>query len=769
MRPALHRLASEARLCGSVQNLAGSVELVLEGSEREIANFIENLPARLPTVARLQSISLKASWPIEKQEASQGFAILVSDAREKPGTLFPGTSFPGTLFPPDLALCGECRAEVMDKNNRRFGYPFTTCTNCGPRFTVVNGTPYDRELTTLSVFPLCALCRAEYTDPQGRRFHAESIACPECGPQIHFESSTAKTSRAEALLSARKALSTGEIVAVRGVGGYLLAADAFNAAAVTELRKRKERPHKPLAVMARNMEVVRRFCIIPECGETLLNSPEAPILILGLRPEAAEMLPVKLLAPDTNDLGVMLPTSPLHLLLFEPLPGDDVPPFDLLVMTSGNRRGEPICISNSEARERLSDIADAFLLHDREINLRADDSLCALHDDRVQLWRRGRGYTPRAVRLKHKLRRPVLALGAELKNAIAVGDGDAIFPSAHIGDLDTPEAADSLETLAETFPRFLFKEPQVIAADLHPDLYSTVLGRRLAAKKTLDFMQIQHHFAHAAALMAERGIVECLALTFDGTGYGTDGTIWGGELLKASCRMGNVGFERLASFRPAPLPGGDAAVREPIRQIVGRLGQAGISINGELSRSLSVGEDRAAVWEKQVKAGINTSLSSGAGRLFDSFSVLLGFSPGQATYDGQAAVQLESAARKAAGETPELDFTANEEDGMLFIDWAPAFIQTVEQGAAGCRQPEWALAVHRAVARAAARMVEFGLTQISAPLPVALTGGVFMNRILTRMVEEKLREQSVEVLVHSEVPPNDGGLAVGQAYIAGRS
>lgn len=762
-RPAVCRLALESSLGGSVQNRSKGVRLVLEGDEAELGLFLRTLPDNLPPQVRIERIEELLVEPVDDHEMPTRFRILDSPEYSVQGI---GGDEPRISFPPDLAVCADCMSEVKDPYDRRYGYPFTTCTNCGPRYTVINGMPYDRERTTLAEFPLCAVCRAEYEDYSGRRFHAESMACPECGPRLIMTDREGSQLEGIPLSLAREKLSHGEILGVRGIGGFLLAVDAYNREALKRLRERKQRPHKPFAVMVRNLEILRHLCEIPAEAERLLLSSESPIVILDRRKDIDTGLSFDLLAPDIPTLGVMLPTSPLHWLLFEPLAGDPTPAFDLLVMTSGNRRAEPICVKNDEAYLRLGDIADSFLLHDREINLRADDSLCVIQQDKPQVWRRARGFAPNRLYLKEELKRCVLAMGAELKNTIAVGQGEEIVLSPHVGDLETPEAINGLEQLAECFPVFLHKTPEVVAVDLHPDMHSTILGRQLARHADLEVIEVQHHFAHAASVMAEYGCSECLALVFDGTGLGTDHTIWGAELIHAQTNT----FRRLATFAPVALPGGDTAVREPFRQVVARFLEAGIVLKDEMLARFGLSSEEVRIWAEQIKRGLNAPMSHAAGRVFDAFSAGLGFSPGVITYEGQAAILLETAACSSLpGESvPELRFSLRDEKGMMLVDWSEAFVQLFAQDAIFSRDAAWAMAVHRAVAKAALAMVEYGFASKSTRT-VALSGGVFMNRILTTLVSSMLEERGIEVLIHREIPPNDGGISAGQAYIAGRT
>lgn len=755
LRPTVYLLAEKAGLCGWVQNRSGVVRLRLEGDARAVADFVGRLPQSLPPHARLDTLSEVESGALREGEGASSFRILPSEA----------SGVPTVVIPADLALCSECRRELLDPHNRRYGYAFTTCTRCGPRYTVVESMPYDRERTTLSAFPLCPACRAEYADPRDRRFHAESMACPQCGPRLTLRDARGLEVGGDPVREARAALARGRVVAVRGIGGYLLAATAFNREALQTLRARKRRPHKPFAVMAADLAVVRHFCAVTPEAEALLASPEAPIVILDVLPEVIRegLLPLDLLTPDAPTLGVMLPTSPLHLLLLTPLANDPVQPFPLLVMTSGNRGGEPICLSNTEARERLNGIADLFLCHDREINLRADDSIAAIQCGAPQLWRRARGYAPNAILLPRSLRNGVLAVGAELKNTVAVGFEERVVLSPHIGDLEAPEALDGLERVARALPRFLDRQPEAVAVDLHPDLHATRLGRRLAAEWGLPVVEVQHHHAHAAAVLAEHGADSGLALVMDGTGLGPDGTVWGAELLAVD----PDGYTRLATFAPVPLPGGDAAVRRPARQLIARWADAEVTPDGDRLRRLGVSDEEAAVWRQQSRQGLHAPLTHAAGRVFDAFSALLGFAPQTVTYEGQSAIRLEAAARSVLGcDVPRLQFTQVEQAGQLVIGWREAFRQLADLRETAGREEAWALSAHRAVAEAAWVMIKYGLSRKLSG-PVALSGGVFMNRILNDLLVPRLEAEGIRVLVHRRVPPNDGGIALGQAVIAG--
>ncbi len=753
-RPAIAVAAARRGISGSIRNRAGCVCLVIEAGAALAEAFLEDLPGILPRQARIDEARVVARESLPETWRPAPFRILESEAGDRPRISIPA----------DLSMCEGCRAEVLDPGSRYFGYPFTTCTDCGPRYTVVDGVPYDRGRTALARFPLCDACLAEYRDPANRRFHAQSIACPECGPRLALLDSKGRPVPGEPLAAARAALAAGAIVAVRGLGGFLLVADAFDEGTLLRLRERKRRPHKPFAVMARSLEAIERWCRLDGAAREVLAGPRAPVAILDVLADAGSRLPLALLSPGMDTLGVMLPTTPLNLLLAEPLPGDATGPFDMLVMTSGNRGGEPICIGNGEALERLSGIADFFLIHDREILLRNDDSLVRVMDGRARVWRRARGFAPDAIRLAAPLGRTVLALGAELKNAIALGFDDQVVLSPHIGDLETPEALEGLEVVLDRFPRFFQREPEVIAVDLHPDMQCSRIGRRFAADRGLEIVEVQHHHAHAMAVMAEHGVDESLALVFDGTGLGTDGRIWGAELLHVT----RGGWRRLGTFADAPLPGGDAAVDHPVRQLVGRWVDAGVEVSAAWRERLAIDDEALEAWALQCRRGLNTPRSHAAGRVFDAFSVMIGACGSRVSYEGQAAVLLEVAAeRSTAGRPPEVPFDVDERDDLFVIDWAPAFLGFAKRPPLEGTTPDWALGFHEAFRAAGLRMARFGRERTGISR-IALGGGVMMNRIVTERLAHGLRELGFEVFLADSIPPNDGGIALGQV-LAGRA
>ncbi len=748
-RPTMARIMASAGLTGWVRNQSGTVRLVIDGTVGAVNDFITRLPKELPPKARLEGVHVVSKVPILSGEVAVSFEILESSA---------GDSMKISI-PADLVMCEDCRAEVFDPDSRFYLYPFTTCTNCGPRYTVVESMPYDRERTALKEFPLCSECLSEYTNPLDRRFHAESITCPICGPCLSWANAEGIVLPVKKpLIEARKAISMGKIVAVRGIGGFLLTGDATNRDFLISLRHRKNRPAKPFAVMARNLKVLAKHCFISSAEKELLCSSQSPIVVLRIKPEST--LPFDLLTPGLSNLGVMLPTTPLHSLLAEKTDNDIIDSFDFLIMTSGNRSGEPICITNQQAFNRLEGIADYFLNHNRGINLRNDDSLAVVNQGEVQLWRRARGYAPESLKLKQTLDRTVLAMGAELKNTVCLGfDNEAVL-SPHIGNLETPEALDSLEQVVQSFPVYFNRAPEVIAIDPHPDMHSSRLGRKLAAKLKIPLVEVQHHFAHAMSVMCEHSLEEAIAIVFDGTGLGTDGTIWGGEMLLV--RANN--WKRLGTLAPTELIGGDAAVQRPARQLITRFWQLGLIVNESWRKRLGVSDFELSVWRKQYDRSLNTFTSHAAGRVFDAFSAGLGISPDKVSYQGQAAIWLEDAALRNKSENlPELGFEVSHKNGLFVVDLSPVFLSLHKESPVGDEIYEWAAAFHLTMVEAVLAMIEFARLE-TPDLPVVLSGGVMMNRYFVSRLVETLGKKKIKVFVHQLVPPNDGGISLGQVY-----
>jgi hydrogenase maturation protein HypF len=688
-RPFVYGLARRLQLGGFVLNDGHGVVVEAEGDRARLDAFAAALSEEAPPLARVDSL-------VADLLPARGQTEFAIEASVPAG----GTA----AIPADAATCDDCIRELFDPTDRRYRYPFTNCTQCGPRFTIVVGVPYDRPLTTMAGFPLCELCRAEYEDPLDRRFHAEPIACPDCGPRLSVP-----------LEEAVDALRSGAIVAVKGLGGYHLACDASSETAVARLRARKVREEKPFALMTNQPESLAE--IGPE-EQALLRSRERPIVLLRRLPDAA-IAPS--LAPGTQWVGVMLPYTPLHHLLLADFGG-------ALVMTSGNRSDEPIAFEDAEARERLAGIADLFLAHDRPIHRRCEDSVVRA----AFPVRRSRGFVPNALPLPARASRPIVAAGAELKSTFCVARGAEAFLSAHLGDLDSELAYTSFVGDLELYLAMLGVEPEVIAHDLHPEYLAT----KWALEQDAELIGVQHHHAHAAACLAEHGETgRALALVFDGTGYGTDGTLWGGELLSADLES----FERLAHLEPIPLPGGEAAIREPWRTCASYLERAGRAVPFE----------RWPVVRRSLE--VNAPLSSGMGRLFDAVAALLGVRT-EITYEGQAAIELERLA----------DGIEADPYCWSFGDGAALVAIAADELADGRPRAAIAAAFHETVARAAAD----ACAEVGEPRTVVLSGGSFQNLRLLETTTRRLEGHGFDVLTHRLVPPNDGGVSYGQAAVA---
>jgi hydrogenase maturation protein HypF len=688
-RPFVYSLARRHRLAGFVLNDGGGVVVEVEGDRTALVAFEVALRTEAPALARVESVSAE---PLPSR-GENGFAIVASAATGR-----------SALIPPDVATCGECLRELFDPADRRYRYPFVNCTQCGPRFTIVTAVPYDRPNTTMAGFPLCDECRREYEDPGNRRFHAEPIACPVCGPRLSMP-----LDDAVALLQA------GAILAVKGLGGYHLACDAASEEAVARLRARKHREDKPFAVMT----IAPNDLVALDDGEReLLRAPARPIVLARRRPGAAVAPSV---APGTRWLGVMLPYTPLHHLLLADAGGP-------LVMTSGNRSDEPIAYDDGEARERLAGIADAFLAHDRPIHRRCEDSVVRGSFP----IRRSRGYVPAALPLPVDAPFPVVGVGGEVKSTFCVARGGNAFVSPHLGDLDSELAYRAFMSDLKLYLAMLDVRPDVIAHDLHPEYLAT----KWALEQDAELVGVQHHHAHAAACLAEHGEHgPALALVFDGTGYGTDGTLWGGELMRLDLHA----FERLAHLDPVPLPGGEAAIREPWRVAAAYL---------ELAQ-------RPVAWERwrvvRESLKVNAPVSSGMGRLFDAVAAILGVRE-LVTHEGQAAIELE----ELAGET------VAEPYAWRFGNGAALVAAVHDDLASGRPRSEIAAAFHEAVASAAAS----ACADAEEPRTVVLSGGSFQNLRLLGSTGRRLRALGFRVLTHHRVPPNDAGVSYGQAAVA---
>ncbi len=735
-RPFVFRLASELSLSGWVLNGTAGVVIEVEGTDASLEAFSRRLRAEAPPRARIRSVRESMLESV----SYSGFEIRFSEADGQKTV----------LVLPDVATCTDCLGDLTDPSNRRAGYPFTNCTNCGPRFTIVRALPYDRPNTTMAGFPLCSDCRAEYDDPRDRRFHAQPNACPECGPKLALwdREGRALAERGDALAGAVRALTEGSIVAVKGVGGFHLLCNGADRNAVDRLRERKGRPRKPFAVMVRDLAVATEVVEVSDEAKAFLASPEAPIVLLPRR-EGSRV--AEAVAPGNPNLGVMLPSNPLHHLLLREIPFP-------VVATSGNRSEEPICTDEKEAVDRLGSLADLFLVHDRPIERHADDSIVRVIRGEARVLRRARGYAPFPVFADRPLP-AILAVGAHLKNTVALSVGREVFISQHIGDLETPEAMAAFERVVADFRRLWEVTPMAIAHDLHPGYLSTQWAREAG----IPLIGVQHHHAHLAACLAEQGGGNALGVTWDGTGYGTDRTVWGGEFLAGSA----AGFTRVASLRPFRLLGAEVAVREPRRCALALLWEV------SSSRSLDVAglapveaftEGERNILASMLERGVNSPLTTSAGRLFDGVASLLGLCQ-KATFEGEAAMALEAAAAAGERETSRYPFpllaNTSQAGAPLVLDWGPMVEAIVKDVRTKVSVPAMAARFHNALAAGIAEVAER-----ASEKRVALTGGCFQNRVLTERTADILESRGFEVLLHREIPPGDGGISLGQIAVA---
>jgi hydrogenase maturation protein HypF len=737
-RPFVYRLAQEHNLKGWVRNTSGSVEIEVEGDEETVDSFVRDLKTEAPPMARIENVEVifyptkgYTEFQIEESLSREGQYQLVS---------------------PDIATCEDCKAEIFSSDDRRFGYPFTNCTNCGPRFTIIEDIPYDRPKTTMRQFQMCPQCQREYHDPLDRRFHAQPNACPQCGPSLELVDGNGNPVKSRnAIKAVSDRLKAGEILAVKGLGGFQLACDATSEVAINTLRVRKRRPSKPLAVMIGTLGDIEKHCLISEEERKLLESPLCPIVLLRWKRSSSNISSA--VAPNLNYLGVMLPYTPLHHLL---LKETGLP----LVMTSGNLSEEPIAKDNDEALTRLRGIADYFLLHNRGIYARYDDSVCML-EGTPQVIRRARGYAPYPIFLPFKSKQ-VLACGAELKNTFCLTKDEHAFLSQHIGDMENEETLEHFENTVELYEKLFRVEPEIIAYDLHPEYLSTKYAVEAGAKASLKLAPVQHHHAHIVSCLAENKVEgPVIGVAFDGTGYGTDGTIWGGEFLLAD--FGS--FKRVGHLECVPLVGGEAAIKKPYRMALSYL----YSLMGEdfkleglpLSRLESAELD---IIKQQLRKGINSPLTSSAGRLFDAVSALAGVR-GEIDYEAQAAIELEMLASDETDKSESYPFSIDEEGGIGVVKLKELFSAVVQDVRNKIPVPVISLKFHNTAAEIIAEMCkliagESGINQ------VALSGGVFQNRLLLKLATSALQREGFDVLTHHLVPANDGGISLGQAVVA---
>lgn len=740
-RPYVHRLAAARGLRGSVRNDASGVTIDIEGDATHLDDFERMLAEEPPPLAAIESFAVMAA-------AFQSYGAFRIEPSEASAARDTGAAF--APIPADVATCDACLVELFDPANRRFRHPFITCTACGPRLTVVRGTPYDRERTTMAAFAMCDACRREYQDPSDRRFHAESIACPSCGPTLTAArpDATGSVRGADALDTAVRALIAGQIVAIKALGGYHLACDATSDAAVARLRHRKQREVKPLAVMVRDAAAASALCALSLAERRLLESPARPIVLLAKHPGASTAAAV---APGQRTLGVMLPSTPLHHLLLAAL---DRP----LVMTSGNRTDEPVAIDEETAHTALAHIADLFLSHDRPIAVRCDDSVARVAAGDVQMVRRARGYAPRMIPLRQRASIPVLALGGHFKNTVCVARGSEAILSPHVGDLETLAARQSLRSAVDTTLRFAGVTPGVIAHDLHPEYASTQTAHALAAELGVDRqVAVQHHHAHIAACVAEHGVAgPVIGVAFDGTGLGTDGAIWGGEFLLVD----GPAFERRGHLAYVPLPGGDAAARRPWMSAAAHVAGAG----ARAARPVEVAENEWDLVQQLLARSDGQPRTSSIGRLFDAVASLLGVRH-VSRYEGEAAMALEAVADPRAKPRYPVSRLGTGGDAAWTADPGGIIRGVLADRARGRLVPEIAGAFHLALGD----LIVAGCDRIRAESgvgTVALGGGVFMNALLLTLSHDALIARGFRVLVPRLVPCNDGGLSLGQAHVA---
>ncbi|MFW6415514.1 MAG: carbamoyltransferase HypF [Thermodesulfobacteriota bacterium] len=733
-RPFIYSLATANKLSGFVQNTSQGVVAEIEGSASDIQNFEHSLQDELPPLA---SISETREQEVELKGERDFFIVQSEDQGEK-------TSY----ISPDMATCEKCLQELFDPADRRYLYPFINCTNCGPRLTIIHSLPYDRSNTSMSEFPLCSSCEREYLDPADRRFHAEPNACPECGPKLQLVDGNGREMPCnDPVQETIRLLKQGYIAAVKGLGGFHLCADPTNPEAVQDLRKRKNREVKPLAIMVDSLQTAKTVAEIGPGEEEVLQSLQRPIVLARKK---SEQHPCKEIAPNLPNLGIMLPYTPLHHLL---LAGD----LKMLIMTSGNRTDEPICIKNQEALSRLSDIADFYLLHNREILVRCDDSIAFSREGEPQLLRRSRGYVPRPTVLDTDYP-DVLALGPELKSTLGILKGREMFLSPHIGDLHTSLARDFMQENIGLVKEITRTDPDIIASDMHPDYFSTRFAHDYKAATKI---RVQHHHAHIVSCMAENHLKgELLGLAMDGTGYGEDGRIWGGEVLLAD----RASYERAAHIGYFSLPGGEQAVKYPWRIAASLLRQTFGDDWEEIARSLDIvpWETDVSNFRSLMQSSNFSPYTSSCGRLFDAVAVLLGCSR-QVHFEGQAAMELENLASES-GSRDILPYRLLQEE-TLKMDFIPAIQAIVEKRQKGVPVRDLAASFHRTLVDAFLHISE-GIRKDRGLNRVALSGGCFQNQILQSLCISGLEGRGFQVYTQTLVPVNDGGIALGQAVCA---
>ena len=741
-RPFVYQLANKYSLKGWVCNTSEDVKIEVQGESDSLKQFLLELQENAPPMARIENISVTYHPPadyrvfeIRRSVAEAGKYQLVS---------------------PDIATCHDCLQEILDPEDRRNRYPFTNCTNCGPRFTIIEDIPYDRPKTTMHPFKMCPKCQAEYDNPLDRRFHAQPNACPQCGPSIELLDAEGNcVAGSNAITVANQFLKEGKIIALKGLGGFLLTCDATNEEAIRLLRQRKRRPFKPLAIMAADIDEVKKHCLLSENERNLLTSPPSPIVLLQWKSESTIC---QLVAPNLKYLGVMLPYTPMHHILLDEtrLP---------LVMTSGNLSEEPIAKDNDEAIKRLSRIADYFLVHNRDIYARYDDSVAIVEGDNIQVTRRARGYAPYPIHLTFKAKQ-VIGFGAEMKNTFCLTKDNYAFLSQHIGDMENLETLEHFENTLSLYKKLFRIKPEIIAYDLHPEYLATKYALELADQlHDIKPVPVQHHHAHIVSCMVDNKIeAPVIGVALDGTGYGSDGHIWGSEFLVADYKS----FTRMGHLEYLPLPGGDAATKKPYRIAIGYLlkllGED--SLNTELALLKQIDAVEIELIKRQIQTGINSPLTSSMGRLFDAVSALIGIRD-EIDYDAQAAIELEMIAYDVGDKIGNKDYPylIIEQEGEKIVQLRELFAAITKDLHHGISKSTISAKFHNTVAQIVCKMCQL-LAEETGLSQVALTGGVFQNRLLLRKVTSLLKSAGFSVLTHKQVPCNDGGISLGQAVIA---
>ena len=738
-RPFVYQLATKYNLKGWVCNTSEDVKIKIEGDAEAIEQFLLDLREQAPPRAHIEDITT-TYCPATNYE---NFEIRHSVAEEGKYQ----------LISPDIATCQDCLKEILTPSDRRYRYPFTNCTNCGPRFTIIKDIPYDRPLTTMNRFQMCRECQREYDDPLDRRFHAQPNACPRCGPKLELVDSQGNSvDSVDALTATSQLLREGKIIAIKGLGGFLLACDATNKAVVDRLRQRKKRPSKPLAIMVASIEEVKKHCYVSDEEAKLLTSPHSPIVLIKWKASSSVSPAV---APNLKYLGVMLPYTPLHHVL---LRETGLP----LVMTSGNLSEEPIAKDNDEAIRRLKGIADYFLIHNRDIYARYDDSVTIVERGITQLIRRARGYAPYPIHLPFKSQQ-ILGCGAEEKNTFCLTRDEYAFLSQHIGDMENLETMEQFEDNIALYQRLFRIEPKIITHDLHPEYLATKYAQELATKSDIRLVPVQHHHAHIVSGMVDNGIkTPVIGVALDGTGYGNDGNIWGGEFLVADYQR----FTRMGHLEYLPLPGGTIAIKKPYRTAIGYI----LSLLGETALKpdlpflKQVDSVEIDIIKKLIEKKINSPLTSSCGRLFDAVSALLGIR-GEIDYEAQAAIELEMLAYNAEDENDGYPFSIIEQDGISVVKLQNLFSAIISDLQSNTTKAIIAAKFHNTIAQMTKRLCQV-ISNKTSITQVVLSGGVFQNRLLLRKAVSLLEASGFSVFTHQQVPCNDGGISLGQAVIA---